>query len=194
MRLAREPVRSGAQFQRVVAKEFLPALKKKATSFLLDPPTLVPKAPDRNEARTLVELFSGEALDENYMRFGIEELAFDEYPRGWLWNSKPSSDVLEKVNVLIIGGGISGIAAAIQLKRLGLRYKIIERQADIGGTWNLNGYPEARVDTSSFMYQFKFEKTIHGQSISRRGGRQNYISNILLINTDSLQIANLREK
>ena len=158
MRLEREPVRSGAQFQRVVAKEFLPALKKKATAFLLSSPTQVPKPPDRTEARTLIELFSGETLNENHMRFGIEELAFDEYPRDCLWTSKPSWDVLENVNVIIIGAGISGIAAAIQLKRLGLRYKVVERQADIGGTWNLNDYPEARVDTSSFMYQFKFEK------------------------------------
>jgi 4-hydroxyacetophenone monooxygenase len=54
--------------------------------------------------------------------------------------------------------GISGIAAAIQLKQLGIPFTVVERQAGIGGTWLLNTYPEARVDTSSFLFQYTFEK------------------------------------
>src|SRR3546814_16603090 len=37
-------------------------------------------------------------------------------------------------------------------------FTVIERQGDIGGTWALNTSPEIRVDTSSYLYQFKFEK------------------------------------
>jgi 4-hydroxyacetophenone monooxygenase len=35
---------------------------------------------------------------------------------------------------------------------------VIERQADLGGTWLLNSYPGCRVDTLSFLFQYKFEK------------------------------------
>jgi 4-hydroxyacetophenone monooxygenase len=158
LRMERSPVRGGAQFQRVVARQDLPVLQEKAVKFLLDPPAETPPPPTQAEARQLIALFSGEPLSENYARFGLEELAFAEFPRDWQWTNKPAPEVLDKIGVLVVGGGISGLTAAIQLKRLGLNFKVIERQADIGGTWHLNDYPEARVDTSSYMYQYKFEK------------------------------------
>ncbi|MGO8141001.1 NAD(P)/FAD-dependent oxidoreductase, partial [Rhizobium leguminosarum] len=37
-------------------------------------------------------------------------------------------------------------------------YEVFERNSDLGGTWQTNKYPDARVDTSSYLYQFKFEK------------------------------------
>ncbi|MFT4057027.1 MAG: NAD(P)/FAD-dependent oxidoreductase, partial [Novosphingobium sp.] len=60
--------------------------------------------------------------------------------------------------VMVVGAGISGVAAAIQLKRLGIPFRLYERNEGIGGTWWTNNYPDARVDTSSYLYQFKFEK------------------------------------
>jgi 4-hydroxyacetophenone monooxygenase len=58
----------------------------------------------------------------------------------------------------VIGTGISGIAAGVQLQRLGIPYTIYERRSEVGGTWSINTYPDARVDTTNFMYQFGFEK------------------------------------
>ncbi|KIW05772.1 uncharacterized protein PV09_03628 [Verruconis gallopava] len=61
-------------------------------------------------------------------------------------------------DIIIIGGGMSGIGLAIQLKR---RYKsatfeIYEKSNDIGGTWAINTYPGCGVDVPSHFYSYSF--------------------------------------
>ena len=149
MRLVKKPVRGGAQLQDAVSDADLAVLTEKAVKFLLDPPAKLPPLPSEAETRAMLKMFSDKPVSENYLRFGLEELAFAEYPRDVRWTNKPSADTLKNLYVIVVGGGISGITTAIQLKRIGIRFKVIERQSDIGGTWQLNQYPEARVDTTS---------------------------------------------
>lgn len=60
--------------------------------------------------------------------------------------------------VVIIGAGISGIGAAIALRRAGIDDVVIfERADDIGGTWRDNTYPGVGVDVPAQGYQFSFE-------------------------------------
>ena len=62
-------------------------------------------------------------------------------------------------DVLIIGGGFSGIGVAIGLEKAGIRdYLIVEDGDGFGGTWHWNTYPGIAVDIPSFSYQFSFEK------------------------------------
>src|SRR5690606_40353707 len=42
------------------------------------------------------------------------------------------------------------------LQALGIPYSVVDKQARIGGTWERNQFPESRVDTTSFVYQFSF--------------------------------------
>ncbi|WP_269779818.1 flavin-containing monooxygenase [Mycobacterium intracellulare] len=59
---------------------------------------------------------------------------------------------------MIIGAGISGIGAAIALRRAGIDDVVIfERADDIGGTWRDNTYPGVGVDVPAQGYQFSFE-------------------------------------
>ena len=46
-------------------------------------------------------------------------------------------------DVIIVGAGISGIGAAYRIaeRNPGLRYVILERRAQIGGTWDVFRYP-----------------------------------------------------
>jgi 4-hydroxyacetophenone monooxygenase len=61
-------------------------------------------------------------------------------------------------SVLIIGGGITGIVAAINFAKLGLdNFVIVEKEAGPGGTWRQNTYPGCRVDTPSILYSYSFE-------------------------------------
>jgi 4-hydroxyacetophenone monooxygenase len=41
---------------------------------------------------------------------------------------------------VIVGAGISGIAAAVLLKRLGIPFQVSEQQLGFGGTWLINSY------------------------------------------------------
>lgn len=61
--------------------------------------------------------------------------------------------------VVIIGGGFSGIGAAILLSRAGFEdYLLLEAGDGLGGAWHWNTYPGVAVDIPSFSYQFSFEQ------------------------------------
>jgi cyclohexanone monooxygenase len=60
--------------------------------------------------------------------------------------------------VLILGTGFAGIGTAIQLTKAGFTdFALIEKEADVGGTWFVNTYPGCACDVQSHMYSFSFE-------------------------------------
>jgi cation diffusion facilitator CzcD-associated flavoprotein CzcO len=63
------------------------------------------------------------------------------------------------LDVLIVGAGISGIGMAVHLGNAlpGHRYAIVERRADLGGTWDLFRYPGIRSDSDMHTLGFSFE-------------------------------------
>ncbi|MFW6031320.1 MAG: flavin-containing monooxygenase [Myxococcota bacterium] len=62
--------------------------------------------------------------------------------------------------VIVIGGGFSGIGAAILLDRAGFSdYLMLEEGDGVGGAWHWNTYPGIAVDIPSFSYQFSFEQS-----------------------------------
>lgn len=134
-------------------------VKAKALDYLRGrkPSDPTPPPPSKAEARKLLEMYS-KALGEDEFEFAYEELALEDWPREASWTNGPPADKLAGFKVIVVGAGISGLMAAIQLQRLGVPFTVIERQGGIGGTWLANTYPEVRVDTSSYLYQFKFEK------------------------------------
>lgn len=154
-----EQMREGSPFRTVVIPEGQRQLvKDKAVAYLRAHRGEAPTIPTRGEAERMMEMFAGAPMSRAHLDYGWEDLAFEGFPRGAAWRDKPPAEVLRRFSVTIIGAGFSGLLAAIQLDRLGIEYRIIERQAGVGGTWFLNDYPEARVDVTSFLYQFKFEK------------------------------------
>lgn len=62
----------------------------------------------------------------------------------------------EDLSVVVVGAGISGIAAAVELKRAGIRARVFEKNPGVGGTWWENRYPGCGVDTPSHVYSFSY--------------------------------------
>lgn len=61
------------------------------------------------------------------------------------------------VEVLILGAGVSGIAAAIGLQNTGIHDLVLIERADaVGGTWHFNTYPGCAVDIPSHVYSFSY--------------------------------------
>jgi cation diffusion facilitator CzcD-associated flavoprotein CzcO len=59
--------------------------------------------------------------------------------------------------VVIIGSGFSGLGMAVRLKKAGSDdFVILERAADLGGTWRDNTYPGCQCDVESNLYSYSF--------------------------------------
>ena len=55
--------------------------------------------------------------------------------------------------MLFIGGGFSALLTAARLRERGVEsIRIVERGADVGGTWYWNRYPGAACDVPSYDY------------------------------------------
>ncbi|WP_280255487.1 flavin-containing monooxygenase [Nocardia wallacei] len=69
-----------------------------------------------------------------------------------------AQDRVHRTQVLIIGGGFSGMGMAIQLLKSEINdFLLIEKDAEIGGTWRDNTYPGCACDVPSHMYSYSFE-------------------------------------
>ncbi len=65
---------------------------------------------------------------------------------------------MDTLDVTVVGAGLGGIGAAIKLKQLGYdNVAILEREADLGGTWHVNHYPGLAVDIPGTTYSYWFE-------------------------------------
>ena len=65
--------------------------------------------------------------------------------------------VRKPVDVLIVGSGFGGLCMAIKLREAGNdNFVVLEKAADVGGTWRENSYPGAACDVQSHMYSFSF--------------------------------------
>lgn len=95
----------------------------------------------------------GEEVPAEYAPLMREEMGF--IPRDYAW-SQDSRTVPTTHKVIIIGAGVSGIALAVRLKRLGIDYTILERHDEVGGVWWENRYPGAGVDTPNHAYSYSF--------------------------------------
>lgn len=59
--------------------------------------------------------------------------------------------------LVIVGAGFGGLGLGIRLKQAGVDdFVILERTADLGGTWSRNTYPGAACDVPSTLYSYSF--------------------------------------
>jgi 4-hydroxyacetophenone monooxygenase len=102
-----------------------------------------------------VALTLGHEPEAGALDMWLEELAINPWARGLEWDSEPPPH-LNDFSVTVIGAGMGGLNAAIQLKRAGIPFRVIEKNPGVGGTWYENRYPGARVDTPSRLYTHLF--------------------------------------
>ena len=99
-----------------------------------------------------LSLAAGTDIPASEFDLWLEQLALDPWVRRLVWPQTPSEQDLRNFRVAVIGAGMGGLNAAVQLKHAGIPYFVIERNEDVGGTWFENRYPGARVDTPSRTY------------------------------------------
>ena len=97
---------------------------------------------------------TGEVTDD-YLPLLTYELGLSDDAGRPTWTKDdvaPSTDF----SVIVIGAGMSGLAAAYRLSQAGVPHVVLERNADVGGVWLQNIYPGCRLDTSNFNYSYSF--------------------------------------
>ena len=152
------PMYGGALKQVIVAERDVEFVKQKALEFLLAKPADFAEAqPADPDLRRMYDAFRAETMDERTWRYRRDLAAFDEHPRLARWTAE-KPDIPAGFEVAVVGAGFNGIAVGVQLKQLGIPFTIYERRSSMGGVWDINAYPDVRVDTTIFLYQFFFEK------------------------------------
>lgn len=61
------------------------------------------------------------------------------------------------LDVLVVGAGFAGLYQLYRLRKLGFNVQVVEAEPDLGGVWQANRYPGARVDTHIPIYEFSVE-------------------------------------
>ena len=113
--------------------------------------------PIEDDVRRIHQWMTASPASEDYIPLLVEELApSGQDPRAPTWKA----DADTKFLTVIIGAGMSGIVAGTRLKQAGVPFVIIEKNADVGGTWLENTYPGARVDVSNAFYSYSFAQKI----------------------------------
>ncbi|MFT4230529.1 MAG: NAD(P)/FAD-dependent oxidoreductase [Microbacterium sp.] len=151
------PVYGGATMLTEVADDAVGIVRAKAKEFLRELPAVVETVPDDAQLRRMLEAFRDETLSEQDWAYRRALPAFEDFPRLARW-SGDAPQLPEGFEVAIVGAGYAGIAMGVQLVQLGIPFTIYERRDELGGVWSINTYPDVRVDTHHFLYQFFFEK------------------------------------
>ena len=105
---------------------------------------------------TSLGLMLGQTMAGENLQHHLEELALDPAARSLRWRDKPDPARLADFSVTVIGAGMGGLNAALQLRAAGFPFTVLEKNTGVGGTWWENRYPGARVDTVSRSYTHIF--------------------------------------
>ncbi len=81
-------------------------------------------------------------------------------------------------SVVVIGSGISGMLASIKLTEAGIQHVVLEKNAEVGGSWWENRYPGAGVDTPSYLYSYSFFPRSWSTHFGKRDEVQRYLSDL----------------
>ena len=111
----------------------------------------IPIGPADRLIRSL-SLSAGADVPASELEMWLEELALDPWARSIEWPEAPDPERLQNFSVVVIGAGMGGLNAAVQLKHAGIPFTVLEKNGGVGGVWYENRYPGARVDSPSRNY------------------------------------------
>ncbi|MEP5569320.1 MAG: NAD(P)/FAD-dependent oxidoreductase [Halioglobus sp.] len=153
------------EYQGYMSEEDKAAIRAKALEVIVafrDGGCQLPPTPDQKTIHKMMNFLVAQEVPEEYLPMMLEEMELDgQDHRTDNWGAEVPEAQRSEHKVLVIGGGMSGILAAIRLQEAGIPFVLIEKNASVGGTWFENRYPGARVDVSNHLYCYSFEPAHH---------------------------------
>ncbi|MEM7423853.1 MAG: NAD(P)/FAD-dependent oxidoreductase [Pseudomonadota bacterium] len=114
------------------------------TAAIADPGTRMPE---------FMSACLGEAVPTEYATMMREEMNFADRRVKW---RETGAAARAKRPVIVVGAGASGLTVGYNLAELGIPFIIVEKNEEVGGTWQQNRYPGCAVDTPNHAYSFSF--------------------------------------
>lgn len=133
--------------------------------------------PSADQVLKMLRSATGEDIPDGYGPMIAHELAsVTGHSPGVV---KPVAVLPQAPDVLIVGGGISGVCAGIRLQEAGIPFTIIERKKVPGGCWVDNRYPAAAVDTPSHLYSYSFARHDWRRYFATRDQVEEYVDEVV---------------
>lgn len=129
-------------------------------------------APSNEQLVRMLAVSMGEHVPPEYGGFTAAQLGQTKFL------DHPRFDMPAGFKVLIIGAGVSGLCAAINLQMAGVDFEVIERNPTVGGVWWENQYPGAGVDTPNHLYSFSFSSYDWQQYFCLRDELHGYLEHV----------------
>lgn len=152
-----------------VPEELAEDLRRRLFALLTDPNPPAERPLDKEFLRRMMSVSVGEDVDPEIVPVLYDQMGFERpVPR----KDRPGRTAPPTgFRVLIIGGGMTGIAAGVKLAEAGYTYTIIEKNSELGGTWWENRYPGVGVDTPSHFIPIPSNSIRNGAPTIPRGRR-----------------------
>ncbi len=103
-----------------------------------------------DELIKMMTVTEAEPIPADYASVMVDKLA------RYAGSASEPIEVKDGFRALIVGAGMSGVAAAIKLEQAGVPHVIVEKQDRAGGVWSSHRYPGAGVDTPGHLYSYTF--------------------------------------
>lgn len=132
-------------------------------------------APTHDQLVAMLRTSIGEEVPDSYGPMVAAWLGLDSE---FALEQHDAFPVPQGYRVLVIGAGVAGLCAAIRLQGAGIPYVVIEKNAEVGGTWYENRYPGAGVDTPNHIYSYSFAKHDWSRYFALQGEIQGYFEGV----------------
>ncbi len=137
----------------------------------------LPPPPDEALVREMVNFLIGQEVSPDYGEFLMAELALDgRNPYQPPTMEEIPADAKQAFHVVVVGAGMSGLLSGVRLQEAGIPFTIVEKHADVGGTWYQNTYPGCRVDSENHMYAYSFKPKDWPQHFSQQEVLRGYFA------------------
>ena len=135
-----------------IPEEYQQELREKLLHVLTTPGAAKDEDPSDALMQRMMSVGLGEPVEDEFVPLVFEQMGFKQpVPRNELPGRKAPP---AEFKVLVIGAGLTGLAASIKLSEAGYDHVVIEKNPEVGGTWYNNRYPGVGVDTPSHFYSY----------------------------------------
>jgi cation diffusion facilitator CzcD-associated flavoprotein CzcO len=120
-------------------------------------PSLDPDALRERYARERNRRLRPDGIDQ-YVEIAGQFASFADDP--WADADFTREPIADNVDLAIVGAGLGGLLTGARLRELGVEnVRLIDKAADVGGTWYFNRYPGLACDVESYVYMPLLEET-----------------------------------